>query len=83
MFKKINFQEEKSTLSPQILSATLYLTEGLPRGLGDKESVRQSKRCKRLEFDPGIRKVPLEEENGNPLQYCLEISNDRGARQAT
>ena len=58
MFRKINFQEEKSTLTLYILSATLYLTEGFPRGLGDKESVCQSERCKRLEFNPWIRKIP-------------------------
>ena len=48
-----------------------------------KEPACQCKRLKRLEFDPWIRKIPLEKENGNPLQYsCLENPTDRGAWQA-
>ena len=36
--------------------------------------------CRRHRFDSWVRKIPLEEGNGNPLQYsCLENPMDRGA----
>ena len=39
--------------------------------------------CRRLGFDPWVRKIPGEG-NGYPLQYsCLENSMDRGAWWAT
>ena len=49
---------------------------GLPLWLSGKESACQ---CKRLRFNPWIRKIPREG-NGKPLQYsCLENSMSRGA----
>ena len=41
-----------------ILANTIKL--GLPRWLSEKESVCQCRRCKRLGFDPWVRKIPLE-----------------------
>ena len=52
----------------------------LPRWLIGKESACQFRRHRRRGFDYWVRKIPLEEEMGNPLQYsCLWNSMDRGA----
>ena len=51
-----------------------------------KESACQCRKCKRLWFNPWVRKIPWSREwqNGNPRQYfCLENPIDRGAWQAT
>ena len=49
-----------------------------------KESACQCRRCKRLGFNPWVRKMPWSRKwQPNPLQYsCLENSLDRGARLA-
>jgi len=39
-------------------------------------------RCKRLGFDPWVRKIPGEE-NGDPQYSCLENPVDRGTWQTT
>ena len=53
------------------------------RWLNGKESVCQGSRCRRLEFDPWVRKIPWKRKC-NPLQYiCLENPMDRGAWQVT
>ena len=45
---------------------------GFPGGTRGKEPTCQCRRCKRLGFDPWVRKIPWRS-NGNPLQYsCLE-----------
>ena len=54
----------------------------LYRWQSGKESAYQCRRCKRLGFDPWVRKIP-EGGNGNLLQYsCLENPKDRGVSQA-
>ena len=59
---------------------------GFPGGASGKEPPYQCRRCKRLGFDPWVRKIPswnLPRGHGNPLQYsCLEKPVDRGACQA-
>ena len=56
---------------------------GLPRWFSDKESTCQCRRCKRISFDPWVRKI-RRRRNGNPLQYsCLENPMDKGAWQTT
>ena len=50
---------------------------------GGKESVCESRRCKRGSFDPWVRKIPGIGK-GNPVQYsCLESSTDRRVWQVT
>ena len=52
----------------------------LPRWLSGKESACQFRRHRSCGFDHWVRKIPLEEEMGNPLQCsCLWNSTDRGA----
>ena len=56
---------------------------GLPKWHSGKESVCQSRRCKRCKFDTWVRKIPGEG-NGNPLQYsCLENYMHKGAWKTT
>ena len=43
------------------LPLTQYML-GLPKGLSDKESACQCRRCKRCSFDPWIGKIPPEKE---------------------
>ena len=51
-----------------------------PNGSEGKESSLQSRRPRRLGFDPWVEKIPLEEERVTPLQYsCLKNPMDRGA----
>ena len=51
-----------------------------PDGSEGKESSLQSRRPRRLGFDPWVEKIPLEEERVTPLQYsCLKNPMDRGA----
>ena len=55
---------------------------GFPGGASDKELACQCRRCKRLKFDPWVRKTPGQG-YGNPLQYsCLENPMDRGTWRA-
>ena len=59
---------------------TIKQRDGLLWCLSGKESTCQ---CRRLGFDPWVRKIPRRR-NGNPLQYsCLENPMDRGAWWAT
>ena len=52
---------------------------GFLGGAVGKESSSQCRRCKRLESDPWVWKIPGEGHD-NPLQYsCLENLMDRGA----
>ena len=59
---------------------------GFPGCVCGKESACQCRKCKRLWFNPLVRKIPWSRkwQNGDPLQYfCLENPMDRGAWQAT
>ena len=59
---------------------------GFPGCVCGKESACQCRKCKRLWFNPWIRKIPWSRKwrNGDPLQYsCLGNPMDRGAWQAT
>ena len=72
----------KYIYSKQILYRVSLDNCGFPGGISGKESVCQSRRCKRYRFDSWVRKNPGVG-NGNPLKYsCLENSRDRGAWQA-
>ena len=52
----------------------VQMVKNLPANAGDKKSLR---------FNFWVGKIPLEKQNGNPLQYsCLEKSMDRGAWRA-
>ena len=52
---------------------------GIPSGARGKEPACQ---CRRLRFNPWVRKIPWRR-HGNPLQYsCLENPTDRGAWSA-
>ena len=54
---------------------------GLTRWLRGKEPACQCRRCRRLRFDPWVRKIPWSR-IWNLLRYfCLENSMDRGAWQ--
>ena len=57
---------------------TLYVYMGFPGGSDGKESTCNAGDPGSI---PGLGKSPGEG-NGNPLQYCLENSMDRGAWQA-
>ena len=58
------------------------ITGGSPGGLVGKESACDADQETQVRSLGG--EDPLEEENGNPLQYsCLEDPMDRGAWQAT
>ena len=64
----------------QVISKSLPIEEGFPRGASGKEPAYQCMRLKRHRSDPWNGKIPW----GNPLHYsCLENSMDRGAWQAT
>ena len=55
---------------------------GFPGGASGKEPAYQCRRCKRLGFDPWVRKSPSRGA-WQPTQYsCLEKPGDRGACQA-
>ena len=61
-------------------AAAAGFTGGFPPGSDGKESACQ---CRRLGFDPWVRKIPWRRE-WQPLQYsCLENSMDRGVWNAT
>ena len=56
---------------------------GLPPWLRRGRIHLQCSRPGRYRVDPWVEKIPLEEENGKPLQYsCLENPMDRGAWRA-
>ena len=64
----------------QFLYYCIFSREGLPRWLSGKESACQAGNAGST---PASGR-PLEEGNGNPLQYsCLENPMDRGAWRAT
>ena len=56
-------------------------SDQLPRWKLGKEFARQYRRCKRHRCDSWVGQIPWNR-NGNPLQYSLENSVDRGAWQA-
>ena len=64
---------------PPKYSTSIFPREGLPRWLSSKEANCQGRRCRRLEFDLWVGKIPWKRKC-NPLQYsCLRNSKDRGA----
>ena len=63
-----------------LAAAAAGFTGGFPPGSDGKESACQ---CRRLGFDPWVRKIPWRRE-WQPLLYsCLENSMDRGVWNAT
>ena len=62
-----------------ITNTVFIMTRDFPGGTSSKETACQSRRPKRLGFNPWVGKIPWEG-NGSPLQYsCLENPMDRGA----
>ena len=54
------------------------------RWFSGKEFSCQCRRCRRLGFNPWVRKIPLEEQLTTEIQYfCLENPMDRGVWQGT
>ena len=69
-------KRKKLCLHPRLCGApqVALMVENLPANAGDM----------RHGFNPWVRKIPLEEETGNLLQYsCLENPMDRGTWWAT
>ena len=56
---------------------------GLPRWLSGKESTCHCRRPKNCEFDPWVRKIPLEEEMATRSSILAWRIKDRGAWWAT
>ena len=55
----LNFLKHLSICPPKRLHHFTVL-QGLPRWFTGKESTCQCRRCRRLRFDPWVRKIPLE-----------------------
>ena len=57
---------------------------GFSDGSAGKESACNAGDTGDVGFNPGLGRDPLDEENGNPLQYsCLKSPMDRGTWWAT
>ena len=85
--RPLTVAEEKQSQRTQLYAfppcfTVFYLHHGLPSWLSSTESACHCRQCKRLGFNPWVRKIP-QRSNGNPLQYfCLKNPMDRRARQA-
>ena len=68
---------------PFLASLLGSLRDYFPGGSSGKEPTYQSGRCKRLGFNPWVRKIPWRIPTSPLQQSCLEKPLDRGAWWAT
>ena len=67
---------------PNVIVTSQAYNGDFPGGPGGKEPACQCQRCKRQEFDPWVRKIPLEEEMATHSSILVKNPMDRRAWRA-